>query len=211
MKIPGIEELILKNIKKDKYEKYLELMPDLKSDKNEKLLAVILTILASIILGVFAVNPTISTIAGLQKQLEDDRFVEARLQEKINNLAILDQKYQAIQKDLPIILSAIPNSSEIATLAATLRQITNVENIELIGLETHEVGLSKQTLAQKKYSSYKFTISTKGTYSDLILLLDKLINFQRIITIDEVSITRPTSIKETLLQFDLKGTVYFKK
>jgi len=211
MKIPGISELILKNIHKDKYQKYLELMPDLKSDKNEKLLAAILTIIASILLGIFAINPTLSTIASLQKRLEDDKFIEQRLQEKINNLSLLEKKYETIQKDLPLVFDAIPNSAEIATLAAILQQISTSDTIELDDLQTLNVELSKETLAKKKYSSYQFTVATKGNYVDLIKLLDKLINFQRIITVDEISITKSSTINDSLLQFNLKGTVYFKQ
>lgn len=211
MQVPGINELILKNIKKNGYEKYLELMPDFKSEKNEKLMTVIFTITASIILGVFAVNPTLSTIASLQKQLEDAKFVEAKLQEKINNLSVLDQEYQNIQKDLPVVLAAVPKTAEIATFTATLQTISNSSRVKLTNLEALQVELSKQTLARKKYTSYGFNIAAQGNYQDLIGLLDKLVNFQRIITINNVSIAKPTLINETSLQVNIKGDTYFKQ
>jgi Tfp pilus assembly protein PilO len=211
MQIPGINELILKHIKKDKYEKYLELMPDLKAEKNEKLITIILTITASIILGIFAVNPTLSTITSLQKQLDDSKFFESKLQEKIKNLTILDQRYQEIQNDLPLIFEAVPQTSEIATLTASLQAVSNSSNVELITLQTLQVELSKQALAQKKYSSYKFDVTGQGNYQDLITFLDKLVNFQRILTINNISIVKTISSTETSLQVNMNGNAYFKQ
>ena len=211
MQIPGIKDLILKNIKKDEYEKYLELVPNLKSDKNEKLITIILTITASIFLGVFAVNPTLSTIVNLQKQLDDSRFYEAKLQEKINNLSTLDQKYREIQNDLPLVYEAVPKTSQIATLTATLQAVSSSSNINLINLQTLQVDLSKQALARKKYSSFGYDITAQGDYQNLIPFLDKLINFQRILTINNASIVKSTTLTETSLQVNVSGDVYFKQ
>ncbi len=83
MQLPAISTIIIKKLKKDQYAKYLELLPDFKSEKAQKYTTIILSLSASIILGIFAVSPTISTIANLQRQLEDDKFVEQKLQEKI--------------------------------------------------------------------------------------------------------------------------------
>ncbi|MGA2968093.1 MAG: hypothetical protein ABSD69_02925, partial [Candidatus Levyibacteriota bacterium] len=57
----------IKGIKKDQYEKYLELIPDIKREKAQKYITIVLTLTTAIILGVFAINPTLSTIANLQK------------------------------------------------------------------------------------------------------------------------------------------------
>jgi len=210
MQIPGINELIFKNIKKDKYQKYLELIPELKSEKNEKLITIILTITASIILGIFAVNPTLSTIVGLQKQLNDNRLFELKLQEKINNISMLDQQYQKIQNDLPLIFDAVPQTSQIATLAATLQAIANSSNIKIQSLQTLQVELSKQTIANKKYSSYEYGVTVQGNYQDLIVFLDKLVNFQRILTINNVSIVKSATLTLTGLQLNINGNAYFK-
>jgi len=211
MQIPGINELILKNIKRDRYEKYLELMPDIKSEKNKKLITIILTITASIILGIFAINPTLSTIANLQKQLDDSKFFESKLQEKINNLTSLNQRYQEIQNDLPLIFEAVPKTAEIATLAATLQAVSISSNVQLTNLQTLQVELSKQNLANKKYSSYEFGVTAQGNYQDLIAFVDKLINFQRILTINTVSVIKSIKLTETSLQINVSGNAYFKQ
>ena len=211
MKIPGIKELILKSIKQDRYEKYLEHVPNFKSEKNEKLITIILTITASIILGIFALNPTLSTIVSLQKQLDDNKIYETNLQEKINNLATLEQKYQKMKGDLPTVFAAVPKTAEIATLAATLQTIVSSTSAKLINLQTLQVELSKQILSGKKYSSYGFDLTAQGEYKDLLMILEKLINFQRIVTINNISIVKSVSTTETTLQINVSGNAYFKQ
>ena len=142
--MPIIKNLILKGIKKDQYEKYLELIPELKSEKNEKLVMITLTIIAAIILGVFAINPTLSTITNLQKQVDDSKFFESKLSEKITNLSNLNQQYQNIQNDLPLVFDAVPKNSDIATLAATLQSITNNSKVKLINLQIQKAEISKK-------------------------------------------------------------------
>ena len=72
----------IKGVKKEQYEKYLELIPDLKKEKAQKYITIVLTLATVIMLGLFAINPTFSTIANLQKQIDDNNFVQQKLQQK---------------------------------------------------------------------------------------------------------------------------------
>lgn len=211
MQIPGISDLILKNLKKSRYEKYLELLPDFKAKKNEKIITAILTLSASIILGIFAINPTLSTIATLQKQLDDNKFLESKMKEKINNLSSLQQQYESIQNDLVLVTNAVPKTSEIPSLIAMFQALANDSGIKLINTQSLPVEVSKKALANKKYSSYEFGIAAQGDYQKIIIFLDKLVNFQRIVTVENVSITKSTAINEQLLKLNVGGHAYFKE
>ena len=208
--MPIIKNLILKGIKKDQYEKYLELIPELKSEKNEKLVMITLTIIAAIILGVFAINPTLSTITNLQKQVDDSKFFESKLSEKITNLSNLNQQYQNIQNDLPLVFDAVPKNSDIATLAATLQAITNNSKVKLINLQIQKAEISKKAVSSKEYSTYEFSATCEGNYQDLILFLNNSINFQRILTINSISVVKSTTSTGIALQISISGNAYFK-
>src|ERR1035437_7860822 len=110
----------IKSIKKEQYEKYLELIPDLKKEKAQKYITIVLTLVTIITLGLFAINPTLSTIANLQKQIDDNNFVQQKLQQKINDLAILQGKYSDLQNDLPVVYNAVPKTTEISLLVADI-------------------------------------------------------------------------------------------
>jgi len=211
MRLPAINNLILKNIKKEEYEKYIGLMPDFKKEKTQKFTTIVLTLTASIILGLFAVSPTLSTIAGLRKQLEDDRFVEQKLQQKINNLSVLQQKYASIEPDLTLVYEAIPKTSQIPLMLGEIQTLASESNVSLSNFQTLPVNVSKEGAVGKKSSSYDFSFTTLGTYQDMLKFMDKLVNFQRIITIENISITKPTSINATSLQLNIKGAAFFKE
>jgi Tfp pilus assembly protein PilO len=211
MKIPEIKDIIIKSVKKDRYAKYLEKMPNFKSEQNEKIVTIALTLIATIILGIFAINPTLSTIVGLQKQLDDSRLYEQALEQKINNLSLLNQKYKQIQNDLPTIFAAIPQTPEIATLTAELQTIASSSSATtLISLQALDVNLSKQAPTNNNYSTYGFNITIQGNYQNLITVLDNLINFQRILTIDSISIVKSTLETQSILQLNVSGNAYFK-
>lgn len=211
MQMPGLSNLILKNLKKDEYHKYLELMPDFKQEKTQKYITIALTLIASIILGIFALGPTLSTIASLQKQLEDDKFVEQKLREKINNLSVLQQKYASLEKDLPVINDALPKTSQIPLLTAQVQAIANESNVRITNYQTFEAEVSHQAVSTKKFASYNFTVTTQGTYQDMKIFLDKIVNFQRIVAIDSITITKVTGLNTTDLKLTVKGIAYFKE
>lgn len=211
MQLPPLSNLILKNIKKNNYQRYLELMPNFKQEKTQKYLTVILTLVASIILGIFALSPTLSTIVKLQKQLEDDKFVEQELGKKINNLSVLQQKYSGLTESLPIVYDAVPKNSQIPLLIAQLQALVNESSIQLSNLQTFQVDVSQAALSNKKFSSYDFGVSVKGNYQNMLTFINKIINFQRLITIENISITKVTGVNTTDLQLNIKGTAYFKE
>lgn len=211
MQLPGLSNLILKNLKKDEYHKYLELMPDFKQEKTQKYITIALTLIASIVLGIFALGPTLSTIASLQKQLEDDTFVEQKLREKINNLSVLQQKYASLEKDLPVINDALPKTSQIPLLTAQVQAIANESNVRITNYQTFEAEVSHQAVSTKKFASYNFTVTTQGTYQDMTVFLDKIVNFQRIVAIDSITITKVAGLNTTDLKLTVKGIAYFKE
>jgi len=209
MKFPAIKNPF-KEVKKDEFSKYLELMPDFKQEKTQKFTTVVLTLIASIILGVLAINPTLSTIANLQKQLNDDKFVEQKLQEKINNLSILQQKYAAVQPDFDYINKAIPQTPEITALVGQIQTVAKDANLSIISLQTFQIDVPPAIISGKKYDSFEFTVSAGGKYQDMISFIQELSNIQRIIVINNAAFSKSTSENINSLILTIKGTVYYK-
>jgi Tfp pilus assembly protein PilO len=197
--------LQIKGIKKEQYEKYLELIPDLKREKAQKYITIVLTLTTTIILGLFAINPTFSTIANLQKQISDNNFVEQKLQQKINNLAILQQQYANLQSDLPIVYDAVPATTQIPLFVAEIQSIANNSSLTLTSLQTSEVSLLGGAINNQ--SSFDFTLTAGGNYQNMTDFLDKVTGFQRVIALKSIIL----STNNGTLQLSLKGTVFFKE
>lgn len=183
--------------------------PQFKEKKVLDLTSVALTLIAFSLFGVFAISPTLSTIAQLQKQLEDNKLVDDRLEKKINNLGILQQKYNLLQNDLQIVYAAIPEKSTTPLFLGQIQNISQETNVALSGLQTSEVELSKTDEGLQKYSSFDFSLEVQGSYENVSDFLNNLANFERIADLDVISINKKAG-KTSEFKLNVKGKAYFK-
>lgn len=202
-------KVIDKNLLKNAKNKYLQFMPDLKEEKTQKITTLILTLIALSFFGLFAINPTISTITELNKQLIDNKLVDQKLGQKINNITVLQQKYTSLQPDLPIILGAIPKDPEVPLFAAQVQSVANSSNVVIDSFQTFEVEINKNPNL-KKYSNFTFALATEGTYNDLSNFLSNFSNMQRVVQVDILSLTKKSGASN-LLQLTLKGKTFFSQ
>lgn len=184
----------------------LPFVPNFKEERTQKFTTIVLTVLTLSFFGIFAINPTISTIVKLRKELEDNKFVDNKLTEKINNLSSLQKKYNSLQNDMPFILAAIPQSSEVPLLAAQIQAVAKNTNVIIENFQTFEVEIQKKT-SPRNYSSFSFALSLDGSYNDLYNFLKSLSNMQRVVSIDLISLTKKTT--SSSLQLSIKGKAFF--
>ena len=174
--------------KSSNYEKYYkDLIPYLKKEKNQQYIALILTLSASIFFFLFAINPTLSTIANLKKQVSDAKFVEEKLTQKINNLSSLSQEYLVLEEDIPIVLDAIPLSPEAPTLVGQIQTLANQSSIKITNIEILPVELNDKNAT--KSSFFVFKVTGNSSFENIQKFLADLTNKQRLASIDFVQIS----------------------
>jgi len=196
---------IFATVNKDKYGKYLELIPDFKKEKAQKFTTIVLTIIAVIVLALFAINPTLSTIANLNKQLEDARFVSKRLQDKINDLSILQAKYNSLQEDLPLIYEAVPKNTDAPKITGQIQAIANDSKVTLTSSQVSNILLSPA-----RFYYFSFNISLTGSYENLLSFVNKLSDSQRVTNIYNINIAKGQK-EGDVLQASIKGQAFFKE
>lgn len=197
---------IFKNIQYEKY--YRDILPYLKKDKNQQYFAVIITLGASIFFALFAINPTLSTIVKLRKDVTDSREVEAKLSAKITNLSSLSQAYQDITDDIPYVLNAIPPKPEAPTLIAQIQSIAQASSVSISDVKTDPIILITPDSTQS--SSLYFDLSAKSDFEGLSIFVSKLTNMERVVSIDSISISK-TEGEIINLSINIKGSAYYKK
>jgi len=197
---------ILKNLRQSKY---LELFPALKQEKTQKFTSIILTFMALSFFGIFAINPTISTIVRLRRELTDARFTETGLTQKISNLSSLGREYQQLENDIPYVLNAVPQDPQISLLVAQIQSVAQDSGVILEGVQTFEVEVLNPKTAQKKYSSFSFSVTAEGGYNEVLRLIDLISTMQRVVSLDIIALNRKADQSGTT-QLSLKGTAYFK-
>lgn len=180
-----------------------------KEKKVLDLTTLALTLVAFALFGVFAISPTLATIAQLQKQLEDNKLINDQLEKKITNLGILQQKYNLLQNDLKFVYAAIPENSITPLFAGQVQNIAKEDNVVLSGLQTSEVELSKTNEGLQRHSSFNFSLEVQGPYKNVLIFLDDLANFERIVDLDTISINKKSE-KTIEFKLNVRGKAYFK-
>jgi Tfp pilus assembly protein PilO len=194
--------------KTSNYEKYYKnLVPYFKKEKNQKYFTIVLTLTASIFFILFAINPTVSTIINLRKQLADAKVVDEKLTQKINNLTALSQQYQNIQDDLPFIIDAIPQTPKAPELVGQIQSIGQESSVQINNVEIMPLNLN--VTSSTKSSSFEFNVMGEGSFENVQSFISNLINMQRAVSVTSIQLT--SSGGDENINFILKGLSYFKK
>lgn len=192
-------------------EKYKKVLPDFKEKKTQIYTTLILTFIALSFFGIFAISPTLSTIAQLNKKLEDSRFVNAKLEEKIKNLSLLSQQYNLLQEDIKAVETAIPVSSKTPIFIAQIEEIAKLSQVTLLRLNTASVELSNENInlsnANMEFQTFSFFLNIQGSYENINRFISTLINFERITILDSLSLRK----NDNIFTLDIAGKAYFKK
>ncbi len=195
---------------KVKSNKYFELLPDLKKEKTQKYSSIIFSLISLSFFGIFAINPTLSTIAKLKKELSDTKFVDQQLQEKIANLSTLQEKYNIVEKDVPVVLAAVPDNPQVPLLMGQIQAVAKEAGVEIINLQSFEVDVPGSSNNQNKYSAFSFSTGVRGNYENLTNFIRTLSGMERVISLDTLSINRQGN-QSGILELDIKGMAYFKQ
>lgn len=191
--------------------KYLASLPSFKQEKTRQITTLTLTLITLALFGIFAVNPTISTIGQLQKELEDDTVVNEKLTLKIKNLGLLQQQYTTIQNELPTIFNAIPKTTRAAILTGQIQSLAFQHGLKLDKAQVFEVDLSSQkTQKANANTSFTFSVGATGSYQNIADFIKDLTNFDRIVSLDTLSITNGPD-GSGLVQVTIRGKAYFKQ
>lgn len=198
-----------KFLKTTRYEKYYkDILPYIKKDKNQQYFTIILTLGASIFFALFAINPTLSTIVKLRKEVEDSKSVERQLDQKVKNLSTLSSAYQDVQKDLPDIFEAIPQQPNAPALLAQIQAVAQDSGTEITTIVVSPVDMNAPESTES--SRLLFELTTRSSYENVNKFLVNIIDMQRIISVDSFTITN-TGIESQSVELNLKGSAYFKQ
>lgn len=188
------------------YKNRLPFLPYFRKEKNKRITTLVLTLLTLSFFGIFAISPTLSTIAQLQKELSDSKDVNTKLQQKIADLVTLHKQYMSLNSSFPLIFEIIPQKANVPLIIAQIQMLAGQSNVVLSNLQSSQVDLTNVPVGADA-SSFAFSLTAGGDYKDVASFISKLTTFNRIISIDSVSISQT---QKGLTQLSLRGKAYFK-
>lgn len=182
--------------------------PKLKEQSANNLISISLSLISVIFFGVFAINPTLGTISEISKKLDDSKFVNTELTQKISNLTQLQQQYALIRKKMDTINEAIPTSAQTAILIAQVQALSQKSKVQLKRVQILPVEIASK-LNKTSYNVFSFSIDATGSKQTINNFLINLNNFNRLILITNYSIIED-SFKTNSYRIDLRGKAFFK-
>lgn len=199
----------MRNIfKKSNYEKYYkDFIPYVKKDKNQQYISIILTLTVSIFFLLFAINPTVSTIVKLKKDLKDSEFVEQALEKKIANMSSLFQQRERIKEDIPLILEAVPMSPEATILFAQMQSVADSSSVTLSNENTVDIPLDSSNASDS--ASFNFQVTASGEYNNVYQFLSNLTDMQRAVSVESINISKST--QGGGISAAIVGTAFYKQ
>lgn len=196
------------NLSATKYREYLKLLPNMGKETTNYFVTLALTFGALSFFGIFAINPTLSTIFDLRKQLADDTSVNQQLQTKIDNLSSLEQQYNELGPNLTNIYNAIPQNPDAPLLSAQIAAVAQKHNLTITNYQVAEVQLASSA-KNSQMQSFVFILQAEGNYNDMMAFSSELASLTRIITVESIEVGRNAQDNNLLLT--LRGRQYFKQ
>lgn len=178
--------------------------------RTQKLISIILTLIALCLFGLFAINPTLSTIAKLRKEIADYEIINQKLGEKISALNALQQAYSRLESDVPTVLASIPKSPFVPLFIGQIQAVAKNTNIQMSQLQSSQVDLFKEDGGSKKYYAYSFSLTGDGTYEDITKFIENVTNMQRVVGVETSTINNAENNNRSL-RISIQGVAYFKK
>lgn len=197
---------------------------------------IILSLLTISFFGSLAIRPTLGTIITLQKQIQDRTLVNQKLEEKINALITAQASYQAIEADLPLIYTLLPDNPDITSLLLKVEALTtdsaatisalSFERAVIFGQDplaaidtgaappqtpqTPENVLAAETPEETITTPLGFAVTFEGTYEELKTILNKLQALDRIVTIKSAALNIAASQEEaSVLKLDMQTAAHY--
>ncbi|MEK7119273.1 MAG: type 4a pilus biogenesis protein PilO [Patescibacteria group bacterium] len=215
---------------KTEYKRYYQRLEEFTAKPDNRIYSTtIFSFLAISLFGWYAIRPTVQTILYLQREIKDNQEVSKKMEEKISALVVAQAAYQQVQSQIPLAFQALPQSPDVLSLVAQIRNLAAVTNASLSAVQIPTVPLLGRDASQSAVpqttklpnapkssvgvGDYPATVTVTGPFAAISEFLKGMIAMRRITTIETMSLAPSKEEKSTLgstqLQLILKVKTYY--
>lgn len=147
------------------------------------------TVAAVIIFALFAIRPTLNTMATLIKELEDKEALNQKLAEKAASLSTAQSQYEVIRPQLPVLDSAIPSTPQFEQAILIIEKIASESRISIVSLQSKEIPkepIQDVPFDQKARVARPVLLIVTGDYQSIRQLVENIQNSRRALIVDSV-------------------------
>ncbi len=172
-----------------------------------------LSLAAIIFFTIFAIRPTLLTMADLIKEIEDKRQLDTQLSQKAAALATAQDNHTALEDRLTSVDQAIPNGVYLGYTLKVIEKIASEQNITIVNMnvltipqevpeETPFVQLSRQTMP--------IQVSVVGDYEGIRAFIEGMRNSRRSLVTERITFATQDSRGQRILEASiLIGAPYY--
>lgn len=200
--------LSLKNQSHSYSRYFVDLGKIYQTKKGRVYTGIIFSLITIIFFIIFAIRPTLITIAQLIKQTKDQKLVITELDKKINNLAEAQNNYLTVSDDLNLIEEALPPKANLPLLARQIEVLARQAGINIVNLRFNNINLLQTNGVKGEKVEILFSFNGLGDYQNLKNFLSSLTSLRRVILIQAFSFQ---SGKEgsNILSLNINGKAWF--
>lgn len=150
-----------------------------------------LSVVAVIFFAIFAIRPTLQTMADLVKEIQDKEKLSKQLDTKIASLGSAQEQYQKYADQLPLLDKAIPRTPLMLEGLKIIEKVASENNLIIQSISVSDLPDETQAAtpgaATRKIVSLNITV--QGNYLGLRQFVETLMKAQRMFIIDQVDFT----------------------
>jgi len=151
---------------------------------------VLFTIVSIIFFAVFAIRPTLLTIAELLKKIEDQRSVLSLAEKKSAALTTAQQQLDMLEPNQEALFKAVPDNYQIQELLKSVEAVAGELSIPFKNLKIDQIEYPPSK-PDNNIREIKFNIGLQATYPQIKAFMSKLQQLPRLVTVDSLTITSP--------------------
>lgn len=198
---------------------FLNILAVYKNRQDVKIfLELILSLTTVSFFAIFALRPTLVTIAQVVKDNRTKEETITAMDEKIQNLRLAQEVYNKETSRIPLIRSSIPLFPQPEMFVRQIEGLASKNAVSIIGFNINSVTLvgqkeSKQqtipSVLPENARGLEFSISASGNYSSLKNFLTELENLRRPVKIISTTLNASVSEQNRTLVLSVSGITPF--
>lgn len=177
---------IFKKIKKYQDSANKSLNEYAKDNENWRYLEVIITLLSITFFIVFAIRPTVITIADLVGEINEKKELTQQMQQKIDLIIIAQNEFALVQGSRDLLESYLPTKFAISQGIAQMAGASMNSNLPVKHVSVSSI--DDMINPTRDFSGLEFDFSSDGNYQELRLFLGELDSVRRWVDVNRFQI-----------------------
>lgn len=180
-------------------------------------LSLVLSLAAVSFFALFALKPTLVTIATLWQEIKTKKEVDQKLTQKIKALKQAEISFAQAEKEINFIDKALPQTADFLRLEREIEFLSFKNNLVLSSARFGNFDIFTKTTPQETEDGQErkegipltFRLTLGGSFQNLKNFLSDLESLDRVATLDKISFSKETEIENAELQIALTGKLYY--